>query len=279
MEKQLSLKTPDKINSSTHLKTITPIPESDLPVHERKGFYLIVAAGCLMSFQAGFINVISIVKTGITISHNTGTSSKLGISMANMDLKHFILGIELLLSFVMGSALIGFFIRKKVFHFNRKYGIFLIVEALFLYFFKLFLDFDLPDFAVLFGTFACGVQNALLTNLSGAVVRTTHVSGLLTDTGLILGHFIRGRETSKDIWRMRVLLPIISCFILGGAFSRILFNFMGHTALMFSVITIGLCGSIILSWRLLKRYRNYKVKNSKHGLLLGKRTKKNEDLV
>ena len=34
---------------------------------------------------------------------------------------------------------------------------------------------------------ACGVQNGLATHWGGAVIRTTHVTGLFTDVGLLLG--------------------------------------------------------------------------------------------
>ncbi len=50
------------------------------------------------------------------------------------------------------------------------------------------------DSAVLITSFAMGLQNALFTNFSGAVVRTTDVTGLMTDIGLIIGHYVRGKE-------------------------------------------------------------------------------------
>lgn len=35
-----------------------------------------------------------------------------------------------------------------------------------------------------------GLQNAMMSTYSGAVIRTTHVSGMFTDLGIFLGHFL-----------------------------------------------------------------------------------------
>jgi len=239
----------------------------DLPVHERPDFYLMILAGCIMSFQAGFINVISILKTGVTISHNTGSSSKLGISIGNIDKNGALLGGGLILSFLAGGTLIGFFIRKQVFDFNRKYGIFLMLEALILFFFKYAFDLQMNNLAVMFGSFACGLQNALLTNLSGAVVRTTHVTGMMTDTGLVLGNWIRLGSEFKETWRLKVLVPIIIMFICGAAVSSVLFNHFNYQAIWFAVFFIGLFGFLIILWRLLRKYKYDKFRQFKEKLI------------
>lgn len=239
----------------------------DLPVHERPDFWLMILTGCLMSFQAGYINVIAILKTQNTVSHITGTASRVGINLAHGDFSGLTLALGLLTTFLAGGTLIGFFIRKQVFHFNRKYGIFLILEAFMLYLFKSALDSDSPRTALLFGSFACGVQNALLTNLSGAVVRTTHVTGLMTDTGLVLGNYLRFKDQCKDVWRLKVLVPILLTYILGSFFSAIFFAFYDYKAVNFAISFIAGFGILIVSWRLLKRYKIDTFKELKHQLL------------
>ena len=44
----------------------------------------------------------------------------------------------------------------------------------------------------LLAAMACGLQNAMVTTYSGALVRTTHLSGMFTDLGIGLGHLLRG---------------------------------------------------------------------------------------
>jgi len=257
----------------------TPAPKRkrDLPVHERPDFWLMILAGCLMAFQAGFINVISILKVNITISHITGNSSKLGISIASVEIQGIFLGCGLLLSFLAGCTLIGFFIRKQIFVFNRKYGIFLIVEAVVLYFFKCAFDAEKNQLAVFFGSFACGIQNALLTNLSGAVVRTTHVTGMMTDTGLVLGNYIRRGAECKEVWKLRVFVSIMLSYIFGATMSKFFYNFFDYKAILFSVFFLGLFGFLILLWRLLKKYNGAKFKMLKEKLIYGINTSQDQN--
>ena len=239
----------------------------DLPVNERPDFWLMILAGCLMSFQAGYINVIAILKTSNTVSHITGTASRFGINLAYGDYKGLALAFGLLVTFLAGATLIGFFIRRQVFDFNRKYGIFLILEAFTLYFFKSALDWDSPNTALLFGSFACGVQNALLTNLSGAVVRTTHVTGLMTDTGLVLGNYLRFKDQCKEVWRLKVLVPILLTYILGAFFGAVFFAVFDYKAVNFAICFIAVFGIMIVCWRLLKRYKIDTFKEVKQQLL------------
>ena len=66
--------------------------------------------------------------------------------------------------------------------------------------------------------FAMGLQNALVTSLSNAIVRTTHLTGLFTDLGIEVSQlfFYRRIEQKKkltsSIW---LRLTIISFFFLG----------------------------------------------------------------
>lgn len=254
----------------------------DLPVHERPDFWLMILAGCLMSFQAGYINVIAMLKTNSTVSHITGTASRFGINLAFGDFTGLALAFGLLITFLAGGTLIGYFIRRQVFHFNRKYGIFLLLEAILLFFFKSALDADAPNSALLFGSFACGVQNALLTNLSGAVVRTTHVTGLMTDTGLVLGNYFRFKDQCKEVWRLKVLVPILITYILGAFFGAVFFSIFDYNAVSFAIFFIGVFGILIVIWRLLKRYKIDTFKELKVKLLGDsidlKKIKKNNDV-
>jgi uncharacterized membrane protein YoaK (UPF0700 family) len=58
---------------------------------------------------------------------------------------------------------------------------------------------------------ACGMQNAMTTRYSGAVVRTTHLTGMVTDVGLLLGHMARSDRDFHDLWKLTLFLPIIFC--------------------------------------------------------------------
>ncbi len=50
---------------------------------------------------------------------------------------------------------------------------------------------------------ACGLQNGMATRFSGAVVRTTHMSGIVTDIGLLLGNWMRWGDVVCLFGRLR----------------------------------------------------------------------------
>lgn len=88
-----------------------------------------------------------------------------------------------------------------------------------------------------------GLVNALATIYSGEVVRTTHVTGVLTDLGIMLGARLRGEEL--DSRKATLFLLIIIGFIVGGALGAVLFAALGFHAL---VIPASICLLLALSY-------------------------------
>jgi uncharacterized membrane protein YoaK (UPF0700 family) len=69
-----------------------------------------------------------------------------------------------------------------------------------------------------------------VSTYSGAVVRTTHLSGMFTDLGIFLGHWLRGLPV--DPRRLRLCLLIISGFFIGGIGGAAAFHQLGYAALL-----------------------------------------------
>lgn len=68
-----------------------------------------------------------------------------------------------------------------------------------------------------------GLQNATVTRISGSVVRTTHVTGMITDLGIELvdwldarRHPIAPEKQAQIVLRLRLHSKIIACFVMGG---------------------------------------------------------------
>ena len=78
---------------------------------------------------------------------------------------------------------------------------------------------------------ACGIQNAMATKYSGAIVRTTHLTGIFTDLGIMFGTVFRGEAVDKR--KALLFLIIISGFIFGGTFGAYLFIHLAFKALLF----------------------------------------------
>ena len=133
---------------------------------------------------------------------------------------------------------------------GRHYDTVLALEALLilLAFYWLTHDSYLGHFAA---SAACGMQNALATRYSGAVVRTTHLTGIFTDLGMMLGAVLRGEAFDK---RKAVLfLLIITGFIVGGVIGAFLFNSLQFYALL---VPAGVCLLIAAVYRfVLKKIR------------------------
>ena len=84
--------------------------------------------------------------------------------------------------------------------------------------------------------FMMGLQNAVITKLSNAVIRTTHLTGIITDLGIELGKLLYwNRHTLQeepavmaDRDRLMVLTMLISSFFGGGVFGALGFKYIGY---------------------------------------------------
>ena len=84
-----------------------------------------------------------------------------------------------------------------------------------------------PDIIAFSLLFAMGLQNSLVTTLSNALVRTTHLTGLFTDLGIELAQlfFRRSKKQQRKLMSsMKLRLTIISFFFLGGIIGGILYT-------------------------------------------------------
>ncbi len=75
--------------------------------------------------------------------------------------------------------------------------------------------------------FAMGMQNSLVTTISNAIVRTTHLTGLFTDLGIELSQlfFYKLKEQKNKLYSsIKLRLTIISFFFLGGLLGGIFYS-------------------------------------------------------
>ncbi len=147
----------------------------------------------------------------------------------------------LLVSFLCGSAISGFFLKGQSLRLGRHYESLLALEGLLLLGAIAFLE-QQAAFGNYMASAACGLQNALATTYSGAVIRTTHVTGVLTDIGIMLGSLLRGAEFDRR--KFILLLLIMSGFICGGIAGSILYAAWGFRALAVpAMICFALAGT------------------------------------
>ena len=212
----------------------------------------------LLSAIAGTINAVGILGAfhhGVT--HMSGTTSWIGVELAQgnwTQAGHFAL---VLAAFVLGAALTSLIVRGSELELGHRYGVALLLESGLLAVATLLLM-QLMNLAIYLLSIAAGLQNAMASQYSGAIVRTTHVTGVFTDIGIVLGNALRGQrlETRK----LTLLITIGLGFATGSVLGAIGYSQMGYQTLWLPVALTGLTGSAYLLVRLSIRNRKGKEK-------------------
>jgi uncharacterized membrane protein YoaK (UPF0700 family) len=196
--------------------------------------------GFWLASIAGAVNAIGLLGfKHQAVSHVSGTSTLLGLSLVNHDAVQSMHLFLILLSFMLGAALSGAIIDNAVLRLGHRYSFALIVEAALLLLAMMSLT-QGSDSGDLLASAACGLQNGMVTTFSGATVRTTHLTGLFTDIGTMLGMRLRGHRL--DTRKVLLYFLLISGFILGGAIGAYSFQ-----VLQFTALTIPAAGALLLA--------------------------------
>lgn len=178
--------------------------------------------GFVLALVAGSVNAIALLGFNHQgVSHLTGSSTLLGIELANGNLSEITHLLLIIGSFVLGASISGFIIGNESLKLGRQYSVALILESLFLFLAMYFLI-DNSTVGHYLASCACGLQNAMTSAFSGAVVRTTHVTGLFTDMGITVGLWIRGKK--MDSRRVGLYFILIFGFIIGGILGTLSFK-------------------------------------------------------
>lgn len=226
-----------------------------IPFHERHHleFIAIICCGSALAFNSGFINGCTLLTSHPqAVSHVTGTTSHAGINLALGNFSLFGTQIAIVMSFMSGASITGYWMPANSFQLGRQYGpLFLIGSVLLSFACAISYHFPESNWYFFFAAAASGLQNGMTTKYSGNIIRTTHLTGSVTDIGLVLGRIISGNN--EDLWKLQVLLPITVSFFGGGFVSVYIVERMGKLSLLINVLTfftVGLVYSIFVSYRL-----------------------------
>ncbi|HLO96747.1 MAG TPA: YoaK family protein, partial [Burkholderiaceae bacterium] len=202
--------------------------------------------GALLAFVAGAVNAGGFLAVQRYTSHMTGIISGIADDLAIGELGLAVAGLVSLLSFVAGAASTALLVnwgRRRQLH--GKYALPLMLEALLLMVFGLVgahlsgLPQLLVPTAVLLLCFIMGLQNAMVTKISQAEIRTTHMTGVVTDIGIELGRLIYWNRSSErdEVHRVQanrdrlgIHLLIVGLFFVGGLVGALAFKTLGFAA-------------------------------------------------
>lgn len=188
---------------------------------------------------AGALNAAAFYAVGFFSANMTGNISILSDHIAVGDWLPGLFYLAIVLTFILGAAVSTLLIsagrRRNV---PAIYAYSILTEALLL---GLLGAADLwllgawrAPVLVVGLAFLMGLQNAVVTRISDARVRTTHVSGMATDIGIELGvafDILRGRERTADAAsnRAKLLLHVhtILAFLIGGIVGVLAYRAVG----------------------------------------------------
>lgn len=221
-----------------------------------------------LAFVAGFVNSAGFISVGSFTSHVTGNVGRLADDTALGQFEAAFFAGAMVLAFFIGAFVASMLLESNLLGKRPyTYGVLLFAEAALLVTPIHFLPTFLPrpqDVQAAVLCAAMGMQNSFVTRLSGAVVRTTHLTGVLTDLGIEAARWFRyWRALVGNKARVRLVLAkapldrpnfpksallftVFSAFVLGGGHGALLAVRFGHRALLFPAGALAIGGILAL---------------------------------
>jgi len=185
----------------------------------------------LLSFVAGMVNVAGFLAVQQLTTNVTGHFAFFVDEAFKLNLWKGLVYFLYIFFFFAGSFTSNFL--AEIFAKKNDHYIYVIpmsIEFFILSFigvFGQFLILENPNIIAFSLLFAMGLQNSMVTKISRATVRTTHLTGLFTDLGIELSQlfFYKTKEQKKKLMgSIKLRFTIISFFFIGGIFSGILYG-------------------------------------------------------
>lgn len=222
----------------------------------------------ILSLVAGIVNVAGFLAIIQLTTNVTGHFAQFMYDVHNFEFWKGTVYLLYIFSFLWGAFISSFLI--EIFKENKKLNVFVIptmIEALILLSVALIGDFikvDYPDLIACVLLFAMGLQNAYVTKISNAIVRTTHLTGLFTDLGIEISHLFFPKTYPhkahiKATLKMRIY--IIAFFFIGGITGNIFYSTLGLKLKTLAVAAVILLVSLFyddLLFRVIKTQKRIK---------------------
>lgn len=206
----------------------------------------ILAGAMVLAAVAGFVNVVVLGVFHVPVSHMSGAASRISMDLAARNYADLQGVVSILGGFLLGAMLSGLVIGGRTVVPGRRYGIAMLFEAIVLAMAAILLA-GHHFLGVALAGMACGIQNGMASSYYGLVIRTTHVTGIVTDIGVMLGQAVRhGRF---QIWKLCFLSGILAGFVAGGICGALAYLWIDVAALMLPAATCFLGGAAYLVWR------------------------------
>lgn len=202
--------------------------------------------GIVLAFVAGFVNAGGLFLVGRYTSHMTGVISEAADLAAIGNAASALTLLGFAACFIAGSVVTTLLVltcRRYALH--AQFSLPLVIEAALLTLIVgLFVSgHTYLTLVIALLCFLMGIQNALITKASTSVVRTTHVTGMVTDLGIEIGRaiFLRSpKEKRVASTKIILFVFVLMSFLTGGVVGAILIDQGGARGLIPVIILLGL---------------------------------------
>jgi uncharacterized membrane protein YoaK (UPF0700 family) len=190
-----------------------------------------------LAFVAGAVNAGGFLAVRQYTSHMSGIVSAMADNLAVGNLRPLVTGVLSVLAFVLGAFCTSTMIRlarRRGLH--SQYALPLALEAALLIVFGL-VGREFPEHVavttMMLLCFTMGLQNSMITKISGSVIRTTHLTGMLTDIGIEFGRMAfaatehEAEMPARDPQKLRLLSSLVTLFFVGGVTGALGFRHLG----------------------------------------------------
>lgn len=199
--------------------------------------------GLLLAFNAGAVNAGGFLVVSMYTSHMTGVVASFADHLALGEMKLALAAVGTLWAFMSGAGTTAIMVNwARQRHLRGTYALPLLLEAVLMLLFGLAgavtlawpTPFAVP-LTVLLLAFLMGLQNAVVTKMSSAEIRTTHVTGMVTDLGMEIGKALywnrsgtpAGAAVRANRARLRLFASLVFMFAIGGVVGAAGFKYVG----------------------------------------------------
>lgn len=198
----------------------------------------------LLSFVAGVVNVAGFLAIQKLTTNVTGHFAFFVDEVFKLNIWEGLIYFLYIFFFFLGSFISNILV-ELVTKVNEKliYRIPIVIESIILFLVAYFghqLILEAPNVLAFSLLFAMGMQNSLVTTISNATIRTTHLTGLFTDLGIDLSQlfFYKLKEQKEKLYSsIKLRLTIISFFFLGGIIGGVFYT----TIQLYVLAIAGFC--------------------------------------
>jgi uncharacterized membrane protein YoaK (UPF0700 family) len=182
---------------------------------------------------SGITNVVGMVAFLAFTSNITGHVANLAKHIVEQNFAEIIVFVIWLFMFFAGAFLSSFIVRSlEDKSYYRAHSIPVIIEIIILLFVAIYghhfyeetqTEREIVIAAILF---SMGLQNSLVSIVSGGLIKSSHLTGLFTDLGGDISDWLHPKSTKTEIIRNKIYirLTVLGFYFLGGIIGGYFFN-------------------------------------------------------